>query len=61
MEKINNRLIMNELSKNELKSISGGGPILEGAAWLLGYLSVKMEKIAKEGTHPAYTHNGGLK
>lgn len=61
MDKINYNLNVQELSKDQQKLTSGGGPIFEGIAWILGYLSVNAKKIAKEGTHPAYSHNGGLR
>lgn len=61
MKSLDKKLNLKDLSQEELKTTTAGGPILEGAAWLLGFLSVKMEKIAEEGTHPAYSWNGGLK
>lgn len=39
MEHLNRENRLQELSNNESKTINGGGPILEGAAWLLGFLN----------------------
>jgi len=39
---------INELTKSEMKSISGGGPIFEFIAWLYGVAEAKLLNMSCE-------------